>query len=293
VRAFSLATGAAVEIASFYAYDPAFGGGVVVATGDVNGDGVADIITGAGAGGGPHVRAFSLATGAPVEVASFYAYDQAFGGGVFVAGGDIDGDGSADIVTGAGAGGGPHVRAFSLATGTPLEVASFYAYDPAFGGGVRVATGDVNGDGTADIIAGAGSPGGGPHVRAFSLASGAPVEIASFYAYDPGFTGGVSVGSGDVDGDGTADVITGAGPSAPHVRAFSLASGQPVEVASFLAYDAAFAGGVFVAAGGVNGDGAADIITAPCGGLYLRARSGSPSVTRQNAHPGFTPPPPC
>jgi FG-GAP repeat len=47
-------------------------------------------------------------------------------------------------------------------------------------------------------------------------------EIRSFFAYDSGFRGGVSVAAGDIDGDGLADIITGAGPSgSPHVRAFS------------------------------------------------------------------------
>ena len=49
---------------------------------------------------------------------------------------DVDGDGIADIITGAGPGGGPHVRAFSFGTGTPVEIASVFAYDPDFGGGV-------------------------------------------------------------------------------------------------------------------------------------------------------------
>ena len=117
------------ELASFFAYDPAFGGGVTVAAGDVDGDGRADIITGAGPGGGPHVKVFS---GADLsELASFFAYDAAFGGGVNVAAGDVNGDGLADIVTGAGLGGGPHVKVFS---GADLsELASFFAYDPHSG----------------------------------------------------------------------------------------------------------------------------------------------------------------
>ena len=272
VRVLSLAT--RTELASFYAYDPGFGGGVFVACGDVDGDGLADIITGAGPGGGPHVRAFSLASGGLTEVASFYAYDPTFTGGVRVAVGDVTGDGVAEIITGAGAGGGPHVRVFSLAGGL-TEVASFYAYDPAFTGGVFVAVGDVTGDGMADIVTGAGA-GGGPHVRAFDLASGGPSEVASFYAYDPTFTGGVTVAVGDVTGDGVAEIITGAGAGGgPHVRAFNLAEGL-TEVASFFVYDPTFTGGVFVAVGDVNGDGVADLITGAGagGGPHVRVFDG-------------------
>jgi hypothetical protein len=65
---------------SFTAYDPAFTGGVFVAAGDVNGDGRADIVTGAGLGGGPHVRVFSGAD--LTELRSFLAYGASFGGGV-------------------------------------------------------------------------------------------------------------------------------------------------------------------------------------------------------------------
>src|SRR4051812_32461222 len=64
------------------AYDPAFRGGVRVAVGDINNDGVDDLITSPGASGGPHVKVFDGATGALLR--QFFAYDAAFAGGVFV-----------------------------------------------------------------------------------------------------------------------------------------------------------------------------------------------------------------
>ena len=250
VKAFSGNSGAGVY--SFDAYAPAFGGGVRVATGDVNGDGFADIVTGAGAGGGSHVKAFDGKNGS--ELRSFFAYASGVDS-VFVGAGDIDDDGFADIVTGADAGAGPHVKVFSGQTGGELQ--SFFAYSVSFLGGVRVAAGDVNNDGLADIITGAGA-GGVPHVKVFDGKTGS--ELRSFLAYDSAFSGGVFVGGGDVDGDGFADVVTGADAGAtPHVKVFSGQTGA--ELRSFLAYTPSFAGGVRVAAGDVNGDGFADVIT--------------------------------
>jgi hypothetical protein len=71
------------QLSSFFAYDSSFTGGVRVAAGDVNGDGTVDIVTGAGPGGAPHVKAFDGVTG--VEFRSFLAGSPAFGGGVYVA----------------------------------------------------------------------------------------------------------------------------------------------------------------------------------------------------------------
>ena len=99
-----------------------FKGGVRVATGDVNGDGRADLIVGAGptsapgAGTGPRVKVFDGTTGTALY--DFFAYEAAFAGGVYVGAGDLNADGKADIVTGAGAGGGPHVKVFSGADGS-------------------------------------------------------------------------------------------------------------------------------------------------------------------------------
>jgi uncharacterized repeat protein (TIGR01451 family) len=275
VRVLDVSGGTAIELASFFAYDPGFGGGVFVACGDVSGDGVPDIITGAGdPGGGPHVRAFSYNGGNPVEIASFFAYDLAFTGGVRVAVGDVTGDGVAELITGAGPGMGPLVRVFSLSGGTVTEIRSFYAYDPAFGGGVFVAAGDVTGDGKADIVTGAGDPGGGPHVRAFDYNGGNLIEIASFFAYDLAFTGGVRVAAGDVTGDGIAEIITAPGPfGRPQVRIMKISGGVVSELSHFDAYDPAFGGGVFVAAPDLTGDGKADIVigAGPGGGPDVRA----------------------
>ena len=135
---------------SFMAYAINFTGGVRVAAGDVNGDRFADIVTAAGAGGGPHIQVFD-GTNVSHVLQSFMAYDTKFTGGVYVAAADLNGDGKADIVTGAGAGGGPHVEVFSGANRTVL--ASFFAYDSNFRGGVRVGiVHDVDGDGLPDII---------------------------------------------------------------------------------------------------------------------------------------------
>src|SRR5207253_2882959 len=130
----ALQSGVTRELRSFFAFDAHFTGGVNVAVGDVNGDGFADVLVGADAGGGPHVKAFSGADGH--LLANFFAYDAGFRGGVRVAAGDVDGDGRAEVVTGAGRGGGPHVI---VRDGRTLAVReSFFAFDPAFLGGVFV-----------------------------------------------------------------------------------------------------------------------------------------------------------
>ncbi|MDY3563725.1 autotransporter-associated beta strand repeat-containing protein [Gemmata sp. JC673] len=224
-----------------------FAGEVRVASDDVDGDGVADLITGAGAGSmGGHVKVFDGATGA--QRFSFLSFDG-FAGGVFVATGDVNGDGVDDIVVSADAGAAPHVKVFSGADGSLLR--SFLAYDAGFRGGVRVAVGDVDGDGFADIVTGNGA-GAAANVKVFSGKDGALLK--SFLAYDAGFRGGIYVGAGDVTGDGLADVITGSGAGAPggHVKVFS-GQGFALE-RSFFAFDPGFVGGVRVGTAVVNGE---------------------------------------
>lgn len=231
----------------FLAYPPSFTGGVNVAVGDINGDGTADVVTGAGPGAGPHVKVFDGRTGA--ELSSFLAFAPAYSGGVFVAAGDVDGDGRADIV----AGGGGMLNAFSGTGNAPLG--GFQPFGTAYSGGVRVAVGDVDGDGRAELVAGTDA-GEQATVRVFRGLEDTPVTTFSPF---PGFSGGVNVATGDVNGDGAADIVTGAGAGGgPHVKVFDGATGALLH--SFFPFDAAFTGGVSVAAGDLDGDGRADIV---------------------------------
>jgi hypothetical protein len=247
VRIFNIDPNGAVTPSdvSFMAYAPNFTGGVHVAIGDVNGDGKNDIITGAGAGGGPHVRVFNQ--DGTLQNDGFMAYSPNFTGGVDVAVGNVDSDTPAEIITGAGAGGGPHVRVFD-GDGS-VQNQGWYAYAPNFTGGVSVASADLdNSQSAAEIVTGAGA-GGGPHVVVFN--GDGSVRNAGWYAYTSAFAGGVNVGIGQVTGasSSTYDIITGPGQGGgPHVRIFS-PTGTVLN--EFMAFATTFTGGVVVGGGDV------------------------------------------
>jgi stress response protein SCP2 len=232
---------------------PGFSGPVKVVSGDFNGDGVAELIAGAGFGGGPAIAVLNSQTGEVME--AFFAFDQAFTGGVFVAVQDVNNDGILDIIASAGPGGGPEVRIFD---GNGLTVLrSFYAYAVDFTGGVSVASIDFNNDGILDLVTGAG-PGGAPHVKVFDGATNA--IISQWYAYATDFTGGVFAAVGDIGNDGAFEVVTGAGAGgSPVVAVWDPNTGALL--AQFMAYAEDFTGGVRVGINDGNTDGIADILT--------------------------------
>ncbi len=245
-----------------------FKGGASVAPGNF-GIG-ASIVTGAGPGGGPLVK--TLSSDGTI-ISQFFAYPAGFKGGVDVAAADIDGDGTDEIITGAGPGGGPQVRILS-ANGTPRF--SFFAYPLSFRGGVRVSAGDVDNDGKAEIITGAG-PGGGPHVRVFK-ADGTP--MSGFMAYALTFRGGVDVAVKASSLGSAARIVTSPlSKGGPHVRTFD-SVGNPD--ASFFAYPDTFGGGVKVSViSNPSLFGSFQIVTAPAskGGPDIRVFSSTGSIT--------------
>jgi hypothetical protein len=267
---------------------PQFPGGVRVATADVTGDGIDDLITGPGAGGGSHIQVFDGVSGKLIS--SFFAFEDTFRGGAFVAGGDIDGDGFADVLVTPDVGGGPRVvifqgkaiaagQAVNGVTGQGVLVSFFGIPDPDFRGGARVAVGDVNGDGVPDVVVAAGV-GGGPRVAVWDgklLAGGVvpAAPLADFFAFEDSLRNGVYVSVGDIDGDGFADLMIGGGPGGgPRVRLVDaktlLSLGgigaldtnlAAADIGSFFAGDDSLRSGVPVAAADLDGDNLAELFT--------------------------------
>lgn len=203
-------------------FGASYTGPVNLGTGDMNGDGVLDAVVAAGQGGGPRVVVIDGKTKAQIE--SFYAYDPSFTGGVSLAVADVTGDGSPDIVTGAGQGGGPQVNIFGA---DGVYAYGFFAYDASFRNGVRVTAGDIDGNGAAEIITGT-NPGGGPVVEIFNGATG--VRVDGFLAGPADARGGVDV-SVTTDATGKASIVSKVGPdpkpvlTGPGALPLSLTSG--------------------------------------------------------------------
>lgn len=234
---------------SFMAYASNVRGGFYGAACDLRGDSKAEIISGTSEGLGPQIAVFDSEGNVLVR---FFAYASHLRSGVRVACADVNGDGRNEIVTAPGPGGRPHIRVFD-GNGS-LVNPGFFALDGLFKGGANLATGDVDNDGTAEIIVGA-SPGGGPHITVHDVNGNIK---GNFMAYATSFRNGIRVAVGDFDGNGEKEIITGPETGSPHIQTFT-GTGHRINP-GFYAYDANFKGGVSVAGGDVNGDGQDDII---------------------------------
>jgi hypothetical protein len=237
---FSAANPDASLLAQFFAYTLNVNLGANVAVGDIEHDGYADIVTGATAGN-PDVRVYrgrDIAQGTfdpsgKSLVAHWFPYALQFNVGANVAVGDVNGDGYADVVTGATAGN-PDVRVYSgrdIAQGQfdpagKSLLAQFFAYGVNYNVGAFVAVGDTTGSGFGDVITGASA--GNPDVRVYSgpavanhTFDGSHPEASlrdQFFAYGLNFNIGATVASADFEGTGKFDILTGASAGSPHYR---------------------------------------------------------------------------
>ncbi len=217
----------------FYAYGENFRGGVDVAVGDIDDNGVAEIITSPGPGGGPHIKVFK-ADGTLVK--EFFAYAENFHGGVRVSASDIDSDDNWEVVTVPASAGGPHVKIWDAEKG--IVIKELMAYDTNLGTGLDVA-GFKGGFVTVP------STGGSPQVRVFDKSAQLKKE---FFAYDMALTFGLRISVGDASSTKTGPeiIVAPASGGGPHVKMFSLTGSEVFS--KLVAFESWWRGGYDVAA---------------------------------------------
>ncbi|MBI4090268.1 MAG: hypothetical protein HY421_02585 [Candidatus Kerfeldbacteria bacterium] len=218
-------------------------------------------------GGKPQVKIYNAVTGK--KVSDFLAYRSSYRSGLSIAGGDLDNDGSPELVTGTGLSTAPQVSLFNLNGKPELR---FFAYLSRLRIGVNVAVADVDGNGTEDLItAPASKLSSIVRVFTYDQVNRRFRRMAEFTAHGSRFRGGVNLAAGDLDRNGLAEVIVA--PAAKgrgsmiEVYEYDLIKNSMVKRLGFSAYDRRFNGGIEVAVSDVNGDGQREIVTAPAPGV--------------------------
>jgi hypothetical protein len=272
VRVYSGATGALLREHRGDSADDHLGWSVAAA-GDVDGDGVGDLIAGAvddddaGSSAGS-ARVWSGATGLPILTVHGTAATQLYG--TCVAGaGDVNGDGHADFLVGgtyfASSFNSGMARLHSGADGSVIQAWTGSAAKDAFGSSAA-GVGDVDGDGVPDVIVGAKQlqAGATGYARVLSGATGATIHHVAGDAAHLRF--GIAVAAaGDVDYDGRMDFLVATPQSSTNgansgiARLFSGATGA--KLLDFTGAVAGFRLGSAVAGGAdLDGDGGPDLL---------------------------------
>lgn len=167
-----------------------FTGGVRVATGDVNDDGVEDVVAVPAFGGASVIVVLNSQTGALIRTAS--VFENTFRGGLYVQVGDAQNLGYDQVLVGAGDSGGPRVTLLDFKRG--VELLNFFAGDDKLRGGVDVDLGDVFA-GRGQMIVTAMGPGAGPEVSIYNASNA--TFVGKFLAGDVADRKGIEITLGD------------------------------------------------------------------------------------------------
>jgi sugar lactone lactonase YvrE len=236
--------------------------GAAIAVGDIDGDGIAELIAGAGDGSNnpARVRVFRADRSLLVEFAPFGSLNS-----VQVAAGDLDGDGKAEVIVTPAAGsehaGTVAAYTYDVTTGTMVSTGiGFVAHPAPYGANVAVA--DLDGTGKASIVTAAGTGKRNPAiVKIWKVEtirpgnwSASPVKEISLAG-----TSGASIAAADMDGDGRDEIVAGTAGIVPGDASVVTTIRADGTQSTFKAFDNA---GVNVAAADLDGDGKAEIIVA-------------------------------
>jgi subtilisin family serine protease len=221
-----------------------------LATGDVNGDNINEIIVGAAPGSEPMVMIFN---NKGKLLKKFLAYAKNFRGGVNLAVAKLDNNDQAEIVVVPASRGAGQVRIFNengkLQKQFPVTANNWV-------GGLNVAVGDLEGNGENKIVVTSGS-GQEPQVKIFNRSG---KLIGAFLAYEKKFRGGVKVAVANINGrkdHNKAEIILVPGKGRePQVKIFDNYGKLQTQ---FLAYNKNWQGGVNLAVGDINNDGIGEI----------------------------------
>ncbi len=302
-----------------------------VSSGDINGDGIDDVIIGAnraspnGAESGETYVVFGSASGFPASINlstlngtngfilnGIDGFDQS---GASVSSGDINGDGIDDVIIGArfadpnGNSSGETYVVFGSTSPftTPINLSTLNGTDGFILNGIdandqsgwSVSSGDINGDGRDDVIISANlaDPNGNSSGETY-VVFGSPSPLATPFnlstldgtngfvinGIDAGDTSGASVSSGDINGDGRDDVIIGAtnadpnsngnagetyvvfGSPSPLATPFNLSTLDGTNGFVINGISTGDLSGYSVSSGDINGDGRDDVIIGAIGG---------------------------
>jgi len=176
----------------FFTFQEEYQGNMEILKTDLNGDGKLEVLAN-GEG-----KIFIYKEGQ--ETKSFYPYTENFKKHISFAVADLDNDGNQEIITGAGPGGGPHVRVFNK-EGELIN--QFFAYESDFYGGISITAGDLNEDGLKEIITSPGQ-GGNSQVKIFTQYGHL---LNNFFAYDYQTSVSTRVVSNDINHDGVDEIL--------------------------------------------------------------------------------------
>jgi hypothetical protein len=226
---------------------------VNVARADVTGDGIEDLITGAeGVGSRPKVHVYNPST--KTRLGNFYALSDTLSNGVDVAAGDVDGDGTNEVITGLKAGEDAKVAIYRYnrdVTDRFEKVSEFVAYTG--NNAMRVTAGDLDGDGKDEIITGTG-----PGVQAVLRVFDGDGNILMTHNPVGAFTGGIDVAAGDIESSLLGDEIALApltiGSSRTKVYGANLVDDILTPINDFYAYGSDYRGGIRLSIGEVDND---------------------------------------